>query len=340
MKRAGLAFIVLSVGAAYALRAQDGLPKKDTVYQMSPVVVTATQASERKSPVTFSNLTPLNLRERYSVQDVPVLLSELPSITTYSENGNGIGYNYINLRGFDQRRISVMINGVPQNDPEDHNVYWIDFPDLLASTDNIQVQRGAGNAFYGPAAIGGSVNLVTNPFGGRAGPLAGNDDRISGVRGQCKAPRPDNEKIRRLVHVRACRGAVHVLRPARQDHERRVQDELVGRHEFLLLRRDQVRRRHVDALPFLRRSGTGRARLRRPRQIRQREQGAPPPERRRRLDGGFRGRRLRVGAVPPSPGNRELQPAPRRADERLEAFPFPHAAQHTLLLHRGRVLRL
>jgi iron complex outermembrane receptor protein len=138
--------------------------RKDTVYQLAPVIVIATQAKERESPVTFSNLTARDLAERYSVQDVPVLLSELPSITTYSENGNGIGYNYINLRGFDQRRLSVMVNGVPQNDPEDHNVYWLDFPDLLASTDNIQVQRGAGSAFYGPPAVGGSVNLVTNPF--------------------------------------------------------------------------------------------------------------------------------------------------------------------------------
>jgi iron complex outermembrane receptor protein len=169
MKRAGMMFIILWCSISGGLRAQDQPPKKDTVYQMSPVIVTATQATGRKSPVTFSNLTPQSLRERYSVQDVPVLLSELPSITTYSENGNGIGYNYINLRGFDQRRISVMINGVPQNDPEDHNVYWIDFPDLLSSTDNIQVQRGAGSAFYGPPAIGGSVNLVTNPFGGEPG---------------------------------------------------------------------------------------------------------------------------------------------------------------------------
>lgn len=149
--------------------AQDQTPRSDTVYQLSPIVVTATQARERESPVTFSNLTAQNIRERYSVQDIPVLLSELPSITTYSENGNGIGYNYINLRGFDQRRLSVMINGVPQNDPEDHNVYWIDFPDLLASTDNVQIQRGAGSEFYGPPAIGGSVNIVTNPFGRQPG---------------------------------------------------------------------------------------------------------------------------------------------------------------------------
>ena len=31
------------------------------------------------------------------------------------------------------RRISVLVNGVPLNDPESHEVYWIDHPDLLAS---------------------------------------------------------------------------------------------------------------------------------------------------------------------------------------------------------------
>ena len=137
---------------------------RDTMYAQPAVVVTATTAVSRLSPITFSNLTRAQIQQRSSVQDIPILLADLPSLTTYSENGSGIGYNYINLRGFDQRRIAVMINGVPQNDPEDHNVYWVDFPDLLASTQDIQVQRGAGSAFYGPAAIGGSVNLVANPF--------------------------------------------------------------------------------------------------------------------------------------------------------------------------------
>ena len=57
-----------------------------------------------------------------------------------------------------------MINGVPQNDPEDHNVYWVDFPDFLGNVQNIQVQRGAGSAFYGPPAIGGSINIITSQF--------------------------------------------------------------------------------------------------------------------------------------------------------------------------------
>ncbi len=130
------------------------------------IVVTATRGRDRETPGTFSTLEASDLARRYNTQDIPQLLSELPSTTFYSENGNGIGYNYLNIRGFDQRRISVMINGIPQNDPEDHNVYWLDFPDLAANLQDLQVQRGAGSSFYGPAAVGGSVNLITSSFAG------------------------------------------------------------------------------------------------------------------------------------------------------------------------------
>ncbi len=128
------------------------------------ISVISTRAVKGETPAAFATLSNEELQTRYYAQDIPVLLSELPSTTFYSENGNGVGYNYMSIRGFDQRRISVMINGVPQNDPEDHNVYWVDFPDFLGSVEDIQVQRGAGSAFYGPPAIGGSVNIITQAF--------------------------------------------------------------------------------------------------------------------------------------------------------------------------------
>ncbi len=128
------------------------------------VEIIATRAQERKNAVPHAELSKQAIDARYTVQDMPQLLSELPSTTWYSEGGNGLGYNYLSIRGFGQRRISVMINGVPQNDPEDHNVYWIDFPDFTANVQSIQVQRGAGSAFYGPPAIGGSINIQTAYF--------------------------------------------------------------------------------------------------------------------------------------------------------------------------------
>lgn len=128
------------------------------------VVVTADRAVERESAVAFSNMDQREIDNRFHAQGIPTMLSEMPSATTYSDSGNNIGYTYLTLRGFDQRRISVMINGIPQNDPEDHNVYWVNFPDLASSLEDVQVQRGAGSGLYGPAAIGGSINLVTDRF--------------------------------------------------------------------------------------------------------------------------------------------------------------------------------
>jgi iron complex outermembrane receptor protein len=128
------------------------------------VLVEATIGKQGVTPLAFDQIKQKDIEKNYTVYDIPKYLSELPSTTFYSESGNGIGYNYLSIRGFDQRRITVSINGIPQNDPEDHNVYWLDFPDLLASTELIQVQRGAGSGVFGYPAIGGSINLITSSF--------------------------------------------------------------------------------------------------------------------------------------------------------------------------------
>jgi len=128
------------------------------------ILIEASVGKKGFTPISFDKISKEEIQKDYIVQDIPNYLSLLPSTTFYSENGNGIGYNYISIRGFDQRRISVSINGIPQNDPEDHNVYWLDFPDLLASTELIQVQRGSGSGVVGYPAIGGSINIITSPF--------------------------------------------------------------------------------------------------------------------------------------------------------------------------------
>jgi iron complex outermembrane recepter protein len=128
----------------------------------TPVVeVTTTRAEERGSAVAFSELDRSKIQEKYWAQDVPMLLSELPGVYAYSDAGNGVGYSYVKIRGFPQRRVAVTINGIPLNDPESHEVYWVDHPDLVASAQSLQVQRGVGSALYGASAVGGSINLET-----------------------------------------------------------------------------------------------------------------------------------------------------------------------------------
>ncbi len=139
---------------------------KDTIrtVRTPSVTVTSTRAIEGVNPVAFAEIDREEIEMTHTVADLPMFLNAMPSVHTYSQSGNGVGYSNLSMRGFDQRRISVLINGIPQNDPEDHNVYWIDFPDIQSNLENIQVQRGAGMMNYGAAAIGGSINLVTSNF--------------------------------------------------------------------------------------------------------------------------------------------------------------------------------
>ncbi len=163
-----IGFILLP-GISYAGESRDTEKDSTRSYTTPSITVTTTRAVEGKNPVPFAELSRSQLENTYINRDVPELLTGLPSVVSYSQNGNDIGYSSLTMRGFDQRRISVMINGIPQNDPEDHQVYWIDFPDLASNLDNIQVQRGAGIISYGAAAIGGSINLTTTNFVNKRG---------------------------------------------------------------------------------------------------------------------------------------------------------------------------
>lgn len=133
------------------------------VVAMPEVVVSTTRLDER-APLARATLGRDEIARRNTGQDTPMLLATLPGAYAYSDAGNGIGYSYLSVRGFPQRRISVLVNGVPLNDPESHEVWWIDHPDLMASTGEAQLQRGVGSALYGGASLGGTVALETAPF--------------------------------------------------------------------------------------------------------------------------------------------------------------------------------
>jgi len=124
------------------------------------VIVTATRAGSN-TPVAFSDMDSEEIKSRNFGQDVPFLLSTLPSLVTSSDAGHGIGYSSMRIRGTDANRINVTINGVPLNDAESHSVYWVDLPDIATSVDNIQVQRGVGTSTNGASAFGASINFQT-----------------------------------------------------------------------------------------------------------------------------------------------------------------------------------
>ena len=127
----------------------------------NPIEISAYKAISGLSPVSFSSLTRDEIRLKYTAQDIPMVLASEPGVWAYSESGNGTGYSYASIRGFDQSRIAVMIDGVPLNDNESHQVYWVDHGDLLSDVEEIQIQRGIGTNLYGSSSFGGSINATT-----------------------------------------------------------------------------------------------------------------------------------------------------------------------------------
>ena len=132
-----------------------------SIFNLEEVTVSAIKAKS-DTPVSFVNLSKENIEKTNLAQDIPILLKNTPSVVTHSDAGAGIGYSSIRIRGSDQTRVNVTINGIPYNDSESMQVYWVDLPDFASSIENIQIQRGVGTSTNGPGAFGGSINIQTN----------------------------------------------------------------------------------------------------------------------------------------------------------------------------------
>ena len=131
----------------------------DQTYEGDDVVVSASRYDD-ETQMNLTNITNEELQLREPDLDIPMLLQGVPGVFSYSDAGNGLGYTYLKIRGFDQRRVGVLFNGIPMNDPEDHQVWWVNLADLAASVQDIQVQRGVTNSIGGMTAIGGTVNII------------------------------------------------------------------------------------------------------------------------------------------------------------------------------------
>ena len=127
---------------------------------VSTATVSAVQADD-KDPFAVTNLAVEDIQAQDAAQDVPFLLRLTPSAVVTSDAGHGVGYTALRIRGVDQSRINVTINGVPLNDAESQGVFWVDLPDLGSSMTGMQIQRGVGTSTNGPAAFGATVSVNT-----------------------------------------------------------------------------------------------------------------------------------------------------------------------------------
>ena len=132
-----------------------------SLIEMSGLEVLASRADE-KTPVAFTNISKAEMEVRLGSQEIPMALNTTPSVYA-TQQGGGAGDARINVRGFNQRNVAVMINGVPQNDMENGWVYWSNWDGVGDATSSIQMQRGLSAVNLATPSIGGTMNIITDP---------------------------------------------------------------------------------------------------------------------------------------------------------------------------------
>ena len=127
---------------------------------MREVEIVADIAIERKTPVAYSDVSPLKIKEELGTRDLPLVLNTTPGVYA-TQAGGGDGDARINIRGFNQKYVAVMVDGIPMNDMENGWVYWSNWFGLDVVTQKVQVQRGLGASKLAIPSIGGTINVLS-----------------------------------------------------------------------------------------------------------------------------------------------------------------------------------
>ncbi len=128
--------------------------------RLEEVVVSAMRAGQQ-TPVSHSNISASDIKKQNAARNIPAILQNSPSIVAFTEDGLGVGNTSFRIRGTDATRINVTLNGMPLNNPETQELFWVNLPDLSNSLQNIQIQRGVGTSTNGAGAFGASISLQT-----------------------------------------------------------------------------------------------------------------------------------------------------------------------------------
>lgn len=155
---------LLAVTAMAGAQNTKALYDSTQVEQLQEVQVVGIRAT-RKTPVAFTDMNKEQLKAVNFGQDVPYLLSLTPSVTMTSDAGNGIGYTSLRVRGTDPSRINITANGIPMNDAESAQLYWVNMGDFASSVQSMQIQRGVGTSTNGAGAFGATLNMQTENIG-------------------------------------------------------------------------------------------------------------------------------------------------------------------------------
>lgn len=135
---------------------------------LDEIEVFADVASERKNPIALKSIGSDIISSQLGDNPFPLIMDRTPGVYS-SRDGGGSGDASLSIRGFQQKNIAVLVNGVPINGAESGSMYWNNWIGLTEATGSIQVQRGIGASKVALNSVGGTVNIITHQAGQEKG---------------------------------------------------------------------------------------------------------------------------------------------------------------------------
>ena len=136
------------------------LIKMSYAQDLEEIIIRSIRAGEY-APISQATVGRKEIDRIHVGQDALFMLeSTTPSMISYSESGTSFSnYGQFRLRGIDQSRVNITLNGAPLNDMIDQGVFFSNFTDFSNSIQSVQVQRGVGTSTNGTASFAGSINF-------------------------------------------------------------------------------------------------------------------------------------------------------------------------------------
>lgn len=156
--------LILTLGCLIGLANAAGAAESVEEVTLGEVVVTATRTSATlyaaPAAVTVVNAKNIETKNASRLGDV---LDQVPSLYlrggALGQSQGTIGTSGMSLRGIDQTRTLILLDGQPIQDAGSGKVNWR--VPLIEDIARVEVVPGAFSSLYGSNAIGGVVNIIT-----------------------------------------------------------------------------------------------------------------------------------------------------------------------------------
>ena len=136
----------------------------DSAISLQEVTVNAHFVKTNETPLNLSSITPADIRLHQTAPNYLQMFQGIPGVYATPSTGS-YGDATLNMRGFKQENISVMLNGLPIQGLTSGSMYWSNWMGLADATYAVQVQKGLGGSMLADCAMGGMVNIVTKRSG-------------------------------------------------------------------------------------------------------------------------------------------------------------------------------